>query len=154
MKALAIWYESSIELLNEDEIRLFSKVGRNQEVALSLIFCRLLPQMVESGSASCPNLDNAAEVAVELAEKDEEKPSRHDALHSFRALFCRRCLKYDCALHPYKSTQTMWSHRWPVKSGASKMLIYCSVAFILKTASCISSEIAELFFISSCLFSS
>lgn len=62
-----------------------------------------------------PNLDNPLEMSGVRA----EPCTRAEVLHSFRALFCRRCFKYDCALHPYKSTQSMWSHRWPVTPSAN-----------------------------------
>nr|VZI24227.1 unnamed protein product [Spirometra erinaceieuropaei] len=81
--------------------------------------------VLESGTASCPNLDSPREVASSFRTGRDQRPSRHDALHTFRALFCRRCFKYDCALHPYKSTQTMWSHRWSVKAVSPASLPLC-----------------------------
>lgn len=92
------------------------------DTAIVILYWFCVPsQVVEAGVPSCPNLDNPVEVKAmfDIAVKDGKaspKPSRHDALHTYRALFCRRCFKYDCALHPYKSTPTMWSHRWPVKA--------------------------------------
>ncbi|VDL94458.1 unnamed protein product [Schistocephalus solidus] len=81
-------------------------------VALTVTILMAAIQILETGTASCPNLDSPREVANSFRPGRDQRPSRHDALHTFRALFCRRCFKYDCALHPYKSTQTMWSHRW------------------------------------------
>ncbi|GAA55462.1 enhancer of zeste, partial [Clonorchis sinensis] len=71
-------------------------------------------QTAEEPLSCSPNLDNLLEVALVMKNGRSCPPSRSEALHSFRALFCRRCFKYDCALHPYKSTQSMWSHRWPI----------------------------------------
>ncbi|KAF7232198.1 hypothetical protein EG68_09439 [Paragonimus skrjabini miyazakii] len=71
-------------------------------------------QVTEEALLCSPNLDNPIEIAMAMKNGLSDPPSRSEALHSFRALFCRRCFKYDCALHPYKSTQSMWSHRWPL----------------------------------------
>ncbi|TNN10082.1 Histone-lysine N-methyltransferase E(z) isoform 2 [Schistosoma japonicum] len=70
-------------------------------------------QLNEEALTCCPNLDNPIEVLNAVKNGRHQIPTRAEALHSFRTLFCRRCFKYDCALHPYKSTQSMWSHRWP-----------------------------------------
>ncbi|CAH8865473.1 unnamed protein product [Trichobilharzia szidati] len=71
-------------------------------------------QSNEETPMPCPNLDNPFEVHNAVISGRHKNLSRGDALHSYRTLFCRRCFKYDCCLHPYKSTPSMWSHRWPV----------------------------------------
>ncbi|CAH8875919.1 unnamed protein product [Trichobilharzia szidati] len=71
-------------------------------------------QLNEETSTLFPNLDNPFEVHRAVTSGRRKVLSRADALHSYRTLFCRRCFKYDCSLHPYKSTPSMWSHRWPI----------------------------------------
>ncbi|CAH8599966.1 unnamed protein product [Schistosoma turkestanicum] len=88
-------------------------------------------QLNEEALTCCPNLDNPIEVLNAVKTGRHQIPTRAEALHSFRTLFCRRCFKYDCALHPYKSTQSMWSHRWPfiattnVESDAPLCGVWC-----------------------------
>uniref|UniRef100_A0A0V0J604 [histone H3]-lysine(27) N-trimethyltransferase n=3 Tax=Diphyllobothriidae TaxID=28843 RepID=A0A0V0J604_SCHSO len=96
--------------------------------------------ILETGTASCPNLDSPREVANSFRPGRDQRPSRHDALHTFRALFCRRCFKYDCALHPYKSTQTMWSHRWSVKAVGAASLPLCGPNCIRSPGGCASAK--------------
>nr|CAH8875170.1 unnamed protein product [Trichobilharzia regenti] len=71
-------------------------------------------QLIEETPTSFPNLDDPFEVHKAVTSGRRKVLSRADALHSYRTLFCRRCFKYDCSLHPYKSTPSMWSHRWPI----------------------------------------
>ncbi|KAL4227030.1 Histone-lysine N-methyltransferase ezh1 [Mactra antiquata] len=52
-----------------------------------------------------PNIDGPKAVSV----------PREQTLHSFHELFCRRCYKYDCCLHPYRPSPSKLMRKLPDK---------------------------------------
>ncbi|CAH1788185.1 unnamed protein product [Owenia fusiformis] len=64
-------------------------------------------EMVE---AQDPN-NTPAECAPNLDGPSAQSLPREQVMHSFHTLFCRRCYKYDCFLHPFKATPSMTNRK-------------------------------------------
>ncbi|KTF85022.1 hypothetical protein cypCar_00049822, partial [Cyprinus carpio] len=60
---------------------------------------------------------------------------REQSLHSFHTLFCRRCFKYDCFLHPFHATPNTYKRKNMENLVDSKPCgIYCYMYMVQASA--------------------
>lgn len=78
------------DLMFEAMAAVFKDCGSGEDIKRKYLSLKETKPLTVTNLESTPNLDG----------ENAQSVPREQTLHSFRTLFCRRCYKYDCSLHP------------------------------------------------------